>query len=418
MGKTTDYFREKKPWSYLKDALLECYLPPYLAKIAKREQKVCVIDCFAGKGKFDDGSDGSPLIIADAIRTCLSRKPKSQIESIFIERKYAGDLGKNLGGYPYCEVVEGRFEDNFERFRKICRRASVLLYIDPYGINSLDSLLFRELIDISKRLRTSFEMLLNLNTMGFLREGCRLIKPSMDLSDFDDSDELYEDEIESKEKMNRIAGGSFWEGLVRDYYNGKINFAQLENRFTRGYLEHIGVKMGWKGFNYVLETPIKAKNKNVPKYRMIFGTNHVDGAILMADNMNKRWNQFLRRDRGGQMLLFDFLVTTEGKEFSPVQIDDEIMRLIQKHGEVCYKEMLVTVWAKLGIAVSQKEIADQIRGLATRGELKINREPPSTSTGKKPKSLDHRKYRITLKKGSGKEVQTGQKQSTQMSLFE
>jgi hypothetical protein len=41
-----------------------------------------------------------------------------------------------------------------------------------------------------------------------------------------DTDAFYEGEIESKEKMNRIAGGAFWEKLAVDYYNRGITFAQ------------------------------------------------------------------------------------------------------------------------------------------------------------------------------------------------
>lgn len=34
--------------------------------------------------------------------------------------------------------------------------------------------------------------------------------------------------------------------------------------------------------------PIRLKNGNNPKYRMVFATNHIDACVLMADNIYKR----------------------------------------------------------------------------------------------------------------------------------
>lgn len=50
-----------------KDSVLGAYLRPYLAKISRTRRAVRIADCFAGKGRFDDGRDGSPMIIRDAI---------------------------------------------------------------------------------------------------------------------------------------------------------------------------------------------------------------------------------------------------------------------------------------------------------------------------------------------------------------
>lgn len=54
--KNDDFFVEKKPWSEVKDQLLGCYLKPYVAKILHTRKPLVYVDCFAGKGKFDDVS--------------------------------------------------------------------------------------------------------------------------------------------------------------------------------------------------------------------------------------------------------------------------------------------------------------------------------------------------------------------------
>ena len=60
--KNNDFFVEKKAWSVVKDELLGCYFMPYVSKILHTYRPLVYVDCFAGKGKFDDGNPGSPLI--------------------------------------------------------------------------------------------------------------------------------------------------------------------------------------------------------------------------------------------------------------------------------------------------------------------------------------------------------------------
>lgn len=68
--KNNDFFAEKKAWSVVKDELLGCYFMPYVSKILHTYRPLVYVDCFAGKGKFDDGNPGSPLIALEVIDKC------------------------------------------------------------------------------------------------------------------------------------------------------------------------------------------------------------------------------------------------------------------------------------------------------------------------------------------------------------
>lgn len=61
------FFRSRRPWSKIKDTVLENYMPPYLRKVSQLRRPILLIDCFAGPGKFEDNKDGSPLIMCKAI---------------------------------------------------------------------------------------------------------------------------------------------------------------------------------------------------------------------------------------------------------------------------------------------------------------------------------------------------------------
>ena len=85
--KITIFFVEKKAWSVVKDELPGCYFMPYVSKILHTYRPLVYVDCFAGKGKFDDGNPGSPLIALEVIDKCqeITSMESTQIEATFID---------------------------------------------------------------------------------------------------------------------------------------------------------------------------------------------------------------------------------------------------------------------------------------------------------------------------------------------
>ncbi len=74
-----------------------CYLKPYFEKIKKVKKPICYIDGFAGKGKFDDGKDGSPRIALNIINQSFEgfdTPNKPIVKCYFIDLNYASELEK------------------------------------------------------------------------------------------------------------------------------------------------------------------------------------------------------------------------------------------------------------------------------------------------------------------------------------
>lgn len=84
MADALEFFHEKKPWSRYKDLILDYYLEPYLAKVAKLRRPILIVDCFAGPGRFDDGERGSPLIISHRLQSVHERGV--QVQGFYIEK--------------------------------------------------------------------------------------------------------------------------------------------------------------------------------------------------------------------------------------------------------------------------------------------------------------------------------------------
>ena len=116
----TNFFKAKNDWSKIKDKLLGCYLTPYFQKVLVTGKPICYIDCFAGKGKFEDGNAGSPLIALQIREDCLGRTTRSNkrgaIQTWFIDMNHAAELTKNINSmspsYDRPNIISGKYEEN------------------------------------------------------------------------------------------------------------------------------------------------------------------------------------------------------------------------------------------------------------------------------------------------------------------
>jgi len=74
--------RSTRDWAYVKDRIIESYIPVYISAMVKRKKVPLMIDAFAGPGKYQDGSEGSPLIMINTAFETLKR----QNRKFFLEK--------------------------------------------------------------------------------------------------------------------------------------------------------------------------------------------------------------------------------------------------------------------------------------------------------------------------------------------
>ena len=394
MGATAPFFDTKRTWSLLKDEILVTYLRPYLMKITTTRRPVVIVDCFASKGRFDDGQPGSPVLIAEAVRRILRERPGADVHAFFIERKYHAELVRNTAGYENCRVLPGLYQEHVGALAKgLAKGTNVLVFVDPYGIKSLDFGHFR---DLSGLRLGSLELILNLNTFGFLREGCRLLsiaEPQCEEEPGEDGliHEEDQDGPNSIERMDAIANGSYWQGILKDFHEGRIDMHEAERRFSARYSDELRSL-----FRFVTGIPVKFRRAHLPKYRLTFGTQSADGLILMADKMCRTWRDFASRDRGGQGALFEEIDYPDMVEFEGYSVDEDILSLCGR--SIDLKELLVRLFSKYGMTFSEGDILAHIRQLGAQSRLSLHRDPSRTSTGRLATSMDYRKYRITVER--------------------
>lgn len=375
-----DFFKAKSEWARVKDQLLECYLKPYAAKILMTNRPLLYVDSFAGKGVFDDGEEGSPLIATrvfeEGLRASHARNP--QVKCVFIDREYAADLKRNLPSCEYVSVISGEYEDLPMILEGITDLSvNVFLYIDPYGISSLNMGFFDSIVDAFP----SVELLLNFNSFGFFREACRVygIEYS-DVGSFDDLVERdlwdYNSQTAADTRLTTIAGGFYWRDIVTDYRSGAIDGYEAERRLTKEYCSRM-----MQSFCYVQNFPIRLKAGNRPKYRMVHATCHPEGATLMYGTMCGRKELLLSTiQRGGQLSMFDETVDNEIIDM------DELTNtfrsfVLANANEVGDHKLLAEFVVENGVSCPLKVFRGILRDMEQSGEIVISRNPSLTGSG-------------------------------------
>lgn len=379
--KNKDFFKQKKAWSKVKDELLSCYLTPYMQKIMRTNKPIMYVDCFAGKGKFDDDEKGSPLIALEIIDNCLERSKtkESYVNASFIELNHAEELKNNIRDYKNANIYPGKFEDNIPKLLLNKKNYNVFLYIDPYGIRALNYKMFCDFKNSYNF--NSIELLINMNSFGFFREGCRIMNAKYEPNDFfDDLLEYNPTKLTSNEEsiviMNEIAGGEYWQDIIRQYKNNEINAFKAEDLFARQYCAKLK-----ECYKYVLNMPLRIKKGQHPKYRMIHATNHVDGCLLMANNICQRWEMMQDIQTNHQISLFE--ENCDNQDFDLEDIEKKLLIELKK----CYEysslnNFSANFYMEYGPICKTGDLNKILKKLEN-DKIEVKRTPAYTKTNKK-----------------------------------
>lgn len=401
-----DFFKKKKIWSTVKDELLGCYLRPYFSKVMRTGNPILYVDCFAGKGRFDDGMSGSPLIAMECLKICLAQSGslnRSNVSLCFIELNYADDLRKNLKNEPSgtYRVIEGKFEEKIsdlliEKYEQN-QKLNLFLYVDPYGVKALDANLFDKL----PTMFSTAELLINLNSFGFIREACRAMKVVFREEErviFEDIEEYDTSYNTSINELNIVAGGIYWQSIITDYRQGKIDCYQAEREFSLQYKLRLREK-----YRYVLSMPIRLKPGLHPKYRMIYATNHSDGCLLMADNMALRTDRLVVeiQDEGQLSILPQ---TAENQLVEDSFLEEKVLQLLAITPDFTHlNEFMADFFDKYGVICDKKRLSSGkagsiLKSLEAAGKLNVLRDPEVTKNGQ-PSSfwLEDKDHSLWLK---------------------
>jgi three-Cys-motif partner protein len=270
-----------------KHQILRGYLQAWLPMMSRWEQRVLLIDGFAGPGRYVGGELGSPLIM---LRTLLDHgafatRAATTFSFLFIEQNHEriehlrqevaalGPLPNNVRVIP---PIEGNFADVmshvFEQFHGLAL-VPTFAFIDPFGYKDTAAGLTGQILSFPK-----CEVLIYLplyNIARFMREP------------------------DQEAVLNNLYGDESWKAA---WAAGPFEEAQdiLHDRFADVLLRHC---------KHVRSFELLGKTTN-SGYHLFFGTSSEDGIRRMKAAMWKvdpeHGARFRDSTRPGQTILFEF----------------------------------------------------------------------------------------------------------------
>lgn len=279
-GGSDDPFFVSKQAAVFKHKLLSTYFPKFAGKAGSTEadKRLVYVDTHAGRGVYDDGTDGSPLLIATSAAGMVGRRT----DCLFIERKRSNHqrlqqvLHDRIGPRLNWEAVLGPAADHIDHVLEFAGDSPLFMFVDPYGLGPS----FENVVRILNRPRRGFgsktELLLNFISGAFGRAGAAA-NPAKDIRNRE----------QTLQHLDVVLGGRYW----RYIYLQAGSPSEAVEAMAVEYARRINARTGctWTAI------PVKNREHHVPLYWLVHFTRHPDGQWRIreaADQASAKWREF------------------------------------------------------------------------------------------------------------------------------
>ncbi|QFU90933.1 three-Cys-motif partner protein TcmP [Amycolatopsis sp. YIM 10] len=291
MSASQEFFRDRKAQAVFKHEILARYPVVFAAK-AGLGRPVVFLDGYAGRGEYEDGTEGSPVLLSkhaervDSFRT---------VTGIYVERNKADYLKLKevmaKRGRPQDYVRGGDFRDLLPEILTIARGAALFAFLDPFGTALDRDQLVAQLLN--GRGHAPTEVLLHVSISTVARMGGLLRKRRQEGKPLSPADQKTVDHA------NRFLGGTWWQKHFEP-----VTDATDERRATEAALAvaaeyQAGIRRDAHCMS--LSMPIRHKPNQLPKYLLVLFTRHQDGLWWFADAVGKAGREWEGAWRGAEL---------------------------------------------------------------------------------------------------------------------
>ncbi len=256
-----------KEHTRVKHELLEKYLGGWLPILGRWNDRLLIIDGFAGRGEYVDGSEGSPIILLRKANELLNAGRVTEVICGFVERdptnfKSLQDaVTSAMGMFPEVRVLEPR-NDSFEKVAdQIIQTANGKIipsfwFIDPFGFTGISF----ETVELIMSLERS-EVFITL----MLRDIGRFLSHPQLTDTFDG-----------------LFGTGDWRHIVQSNQAGAAKERELLELYV-AQLQSLGCMV--TSFRVCMDEKVQTI------YYMVHATNHPKGRRLMKDVMYRQGSE-------------------------------------------------------------------------------------------------------------------------------
>jgi len=256
----------------VKHQILEKYIRTWIQKLSSTNKRLGYFDCFAGRGVYNSGEPGSPIIVMKSAQEKINQLGNlKKFVCVFIENNKENHealknevlICKNDCPDVDCHVILGDFETIITDFLDEYKNKfmiPILYFIDPFGWKGISF----EVIDRILTHRFS-EILFVLMTYEIAR-WCE--------------SPLHED------SLTMLYGGKEWKQATK--YKGEKRHEALVQIYEKKIKDETDAKFVW---SFGVNDP---DMKHRTKYYIVHATHHIDGLKVMKNIMRKQGSGIFR----------------------------------------------------------------------------------------------------------------------------
>jgi three-Cys-motif partner protein len=144
MAANEDFFERRNSQAVLKHGILARYAKYFAVVAGVRTKQVAFIDGYAGEGRYEDSTPGSPLLLASQAQRVEMFNRNVKLAFVEFDANRVGRLKAVLSELQVeaDQVLHGKFEDLIDGMLDRYQGHAVFLFVDPFGLGiSYDSLL-------------------------------------------------------------------------------------------------------------------------------------------------------------------------------------------------------------------------------------------------------------------------------------
>lgn len=377
---TTEFFKKRKAPAAFKHAILSRYPIVFAGKLGSTSvgNRVVFLDGYAGRGRYEDGEPGSPLLLA---RSGDHLKHNRQVQGFFVERDpdNAAALKAALeqsGTAMRYEVMPGDLDDRLDDILQRCGTAPVFAFLDPFGT----ALNYDRLRDKLLRRRPGVtEVLLHFTAIGVARMGGILRKAR--------ERNLSNTEEKQIARVDHFLGGRWW----RQYFTAVADTDSVSEeratevaiRISEKFTSIVQKETGYRA----VTMPIRPRPDRLPKYVLALFTKNSEGLWCFASTLggaSKDWHaawlteeEDRRLERDGDQGVLDLFADPSWRWDSQAYekreaadwvsaIEGNICQLLDR-GRFRLADQTIAVYGKtLGVAWD-KHVRQALKNLYKRG---------------------------------------------------
>ena len=348
-----------KEHTRVKHELLDKYLGGWLSILGQWHRRLIIVDGFAGRGEYADGSEGSPIIILRKAAELIKIGRVGEVVCAFVEKDAANyanledTLRTKVSASPGVKIY-GPVNDSFENTARGMissvngHMAPSFWFIDPFGFTGMSFDILREIMALS---RSEVFITLMLRDIGRF-----LSHPDLDAT------------------FDRLFGTREWRTIVYSGQAGETKEKELLNLYV-AQLRSIGCKVTF--FRVCMDEKVQTL------YYMVHATKHARGRLLMKDVVHGQGANGIFAYLGPQDEAARLQGTLLHEDPIPALKESLLVRMAGRtasfealRNECCDDDEL-----------RDPEYRAALKELIDDGRIKVKRVPTKTPTGRAPRGL-------------------------------